>query len=259
MWYAICHPMSTRKKHKNQPSRPKKSGGGRYWIAGTHACAAALANPEREVSRILCTRNAKERLPDHLKANLELVDSEMIARTVGEHTVHQGIAMEVSLLEPYALEDVLEREDKRPLLVLDQVTDPHNVGAMFRSAAAFGVAAIITTQDNSATETAALAKSACGALDMVPWVQVTNLAHALAEMKEAGYWIAGMDGSADKTVTEAKLGRDTALVMGAEGKGMRRLTQDACDFLVRLDMDPKMESLNVSNAAAIALHNLYRA
>lgn len=257
MWYAICHPMSTRKKHKNTPRPPKKAGNGRYWIAGTHACSAAIDNAEREISRILVTRNARERLPGELYGHAEVVEPDMIGRTVGPDVAHQGMAMEVAPLEPFALQDVLSAEHKQPILVLDQVTDPHNVGAMFRSAAAFGVAAIVTPHDNSAPENAALAKSACGGLDLVPWVRVTNLSQALEEMKQAGYWIAGMDGTAEKTVGQARLGKDTVLVMGAEGKGMRRLTQESCDLLVRLEMHPQMESLNVSNAAAIALHALF--
>ena len=247
--------MKQKRKHKSNAS--KANAGGAYLMAGTHACLAALANPAREVLRLCCTRNAYARLPESAKGLAEQVEPALLDQMVGADVVHQGMVMQVSPLPAAALEDVLAAPEKRPLLVLDQVTDPHNVGAMLRSAAAFDVAALVTTHDNSASESAALAKAACGGLDLVPWVRVVNLAKALEEMKAAGYWIAGMDGSASQTISQTKLSNDTALVMGAEGTGLRRLTQEKCDYLVKLDMSDKMESLNVSNAAAIALHTLY--
>ncbi len=259
VWYAISPPMSTRKKQKFSQNKPRaaKAPSGSYWMAGVHACMAALANPEREIQRIYCTRNMYQRLPESARGLAEQVEPDAIAQAAGEDMVHQGIAMLVKPLRGATVQDILALPEKRPVLALDQVTDPQNVGAMFRSAAAFGVGALLTTQDNAARESAALAKTACGGLDMVPWVQVVNLATALEELKQAGYWVAGMDGAAEQTIDSAKLGADTVLVMGAEGKGLRRLTQDTCDYMVKIAMDPRMESLNVSNATAIALHSLY--
>jgi 23S rRNA (guanosine2251-2'-O)-methyltransferase len=186
-----------------------------------------------------------------------MMEAKDFAATVGagSDAVHQGLALMVAPLEPVFLDEVLRGD--QPLLVLDQVTDPHNLGAMLRSAAAFNAAAVILTKDHSAPETAVVAKAASGGLDIVPRVVVTNLASALREIKEAGYWVAGLSGDAKQTIREAKLNRKTALVLGAEGKGLRRLTAESCDVLVRLPMSERMESLNVSNAAAIALYSVF--
>ena len=142
--------------------------------------------------------------------------------------------------------------------MLDQITDPHNVGAILRSAAAFDVGAVIATDRNAPTESGVMAKAASGALEVVPLITVTNLVQAIEKIKKAGYWIAGMDGNAKQTIAEAKLDRKTALVLGAEGSGLRRLTAEHCDYLVKLPMSGRIESLNVSNAAAVALYELYR-
>ncbi len=146
----------------------------------------------------------------------------------------------------------------RPVLLLDQVTDPHNVGAILRSAAAFDVGAVIVTDRNAPQESGVMAKAASGALEVVPLIAVTNLVQAIETLKKSGYWIAGLDGAARKAIHEAKLDNKTALVLGAEGAGLRRLTTEHCDFLVKLPISDKMESLNVSNAAAVAMYELYR-
>jgi 23S rRNA (guanosine2251-2'-O)-methyltransferase len=253
------------KKHRrgtgNAPSLPQKqqnpSGG--YWIYGRHAVSAALANPERKVSRILVSAQAGGRLdlPRPLPAP-QTVDTRELDRILGAQAVHQGIAAQVAPLAGCVLEDVLHlATPSGPLLILDQVSDPHNVGAVLRSAAAFDATGVILPKDHSAPETAVMAKAACGALDLVPLITVTNLAASMRELKEAGWWIVGLDGTATELLTEVKLDAKTVLVLGAEGKGMRRLTQESCDFLARLPISSRMESLNVSNAAAIALYQLY--
>lgn len=233
-----------------------------YWIYGNHAVEAAMGNENRHIRRIICTASAKPAL-DGLRDSkrhpaVELLEAQAFAKLVPADAVHQGAAAKVDVLEQPDLHEILEFAGEVPLVLLDQVTDPHNVGAILRSAAAFGAAAVVVTAHNSAHETATLAKSASGALEMVPLVTVSNLAQAMAECKKAGYWIAGFAGEATQTMQQAKLTRKTALVMGAEGKGMRRLTAENCDFLVRIPISEKMESLNVSNAAAIALYELAR-
>lgn len=231
---------------------------GRYWLYGAHAVASALANPQRTVRRILSLRDAAFAFPlesHHPKP--EILEQKEMVLLLGPDAVHQGVAIEVEPLDQPFLEEVIR--GNAPLVFLDQVTDPHNVGAILRSAAAFGAAAVIIPKDNSASETAVMAKAASGALDIVPLVTVTNLATALRDVQEAGYWVAGLAGDAKQTFAEAKLGKKTALVLGAEGRGMRRLTAESCDILVKLPIDSRMESLNVSNAAAIALFCLHQA
>lgn len=238
-------------------NRPQsKSAGKTYWMYGTHAVLAALNNPERRIKRLAVTQGMWEAMGHpSLSVKPEILLPKDIEQLVGRDSVHQGIAIQSEPLEGYALDEVLESE--RPLLLLDQVTDPHNVGAILRSAAAFNVAGVVAPRDNTAQETGALAKAACGALDIVPLVYVTNLSRAIEEIQQGGYWVVGMDGEAKTTLRDAKLTQKTALVLGAEGKGLRRLTAENCDQLIKLPMSEQMESLNVSNAAAIALYELF--
>lgn len=236
---------------------PKKSDGGprggTYWMYGTHACDAALANPHRRIRRVLVTQNAAAHFTH---SALEVVDLREINRVVGDEAVHQGIAMQVEPLDTLEPEEIAHT--KATIIMLDQVTDPHNVGAILRSAAAFGVAGVIVPKDNAPSESGALAKSACGALDMIPLVSVTNLVHCIGRLKELGYWMAGLDGEAERPIADVAKLTPLCLIMGAEGKGLRRLTRDHCDALLKIPMDHKMESLNVSNAAAIALYEAFR-
>lgn len=250
--------MSHPPKHKPRPAtRPPQNPSGGYWLYGTHAVTQALANPRRRVTRLLMTPAAAARgdLPGTMKP--ERVEPAYLDRTLPEGAVHQGVAALVAPLPDLTLEDILETATT-PLVLLDQVTDPHNVGAILRSAAAFNAAAVILPKDHSPPETAVLAKSASGALEIIPLVRVTNLVQAMELIKKAGYWCAGLDGSANQPIHQAKLGQKTALVLGAEGKGLRRLTAEHCDLMVRLPISPQMESLNVSNAAAVALYELGR-
>ena len=241
----------------------QNQGGGRaYWLYGVHAVGAALANPMRKVKRIVATHNALDKVREHLTSRHpapEILETAAIGRIVGEMAVHQGAAIELLPLEPMSLEEFLGGEEvKRPLILLDQVTDPHNVGAILRSAAAFDAGAVIATRDNAPQETATLAKASSGGLEIVPLIYITNLSQTMETLKKAGYWCAGLDGEATQPLHKAKLSAATALVMGAEGKGLRRLTAERCDLLVKLPISARMESLNVSNAAAVALYELSR-
>jgi 23S rRNA (guanosine2251-2'-O)-methyltransferase len=244
---------------KSAPAKPQSSNG-KFWLYGRHAIEAALANTERKIHRLLATTGAAEKLPRLPKTlQVQPTDSAYLARLLGEDAVHQGLAMEVSPLEEAAIEDVFAAAKEHSLLlVLDQVTDPHNIGAILRSAAAFGADAVVMARDHAPGETATMAKSACGALEITPRVMVTNLARTLEEMKKAGYWVVGLDGTATQALHQHKLSGKVAMVLGAEGKGLRRLTLEHCDLLAKLPISPKMESLNVSNAAAIALYELAR-
>jgi len=231
-----------------------------HWVYGWHAVNAALANPERVVVRIIASPAAAEKLemPARKLPTPHIMDPRELDRILGEHAVHQGIGVEVKPLEPYRIEDILNINDpKGPIIILDQVSDPHNVGAIMRTCAAYDAIAVIYPKDHSAPETATMAKAASGALDLVKRIQVTNLATTMRELKDAGWWIIGLEGEATTLLTDIKFAAKTVIVLGAEGKGMRRLTADSCDERARLTMGTGMESLNVSNAAAIALYQLY--
>lgn len=248
--------MSTRNTPSpNSPSGAPKPGASTYWMYGLHACLAALANKDRRIRRLVVSEAAEASLPKPLKLPVERRTGKEIASLVGTDAVHQGIALLTDRLLQPGFEEILR--GARPILILDQVSDPHNVGAILRSAAAFDAAAVVLPKDHAPPESAIIAKTASGALECVPLVHVTNLAAALDTAKKAGFWVAGLAGEAKQTLAEAKLGQKTLLVLGAEGPGMRRLTRERCDLLVRLPISPRMESLNVSNAAAVALYQLH--
>jgi 23S rRNA (guanosine2251-2'-O)-methyltransferase len=233
-----------------------------YWLYGIHAVSAALSNPDRRLKRILLAPAAAEKIRPLLAAHHprpEQADAQQIARLASEQAVHQGVAAEAVPLEPPSLEECLAAlPAKKPFLLLDQVTDPHNVGAILRSAAAFDAAAVVLTKDHAPEESAALAKAASGALEILPLITVTNLTQAMETLKKAGYWCVGLEGEAKQELGQAKLDAATALVLGAEGRGLRRLTAERCDLRLRLPISARMESLNVSNAAAVALYELHR-
>jgi 23S rRNA (guanosine2251-2'-O)-methyltransferase len=239
--------------------RPSKSVSGKPRFWGRHAVAAALANPERTIRRIWVTREAAAAFggfPATVPTSFAEVTD--LARLVPGDAPHQGIVIEVDPLDDIWLGDLLEQgaNDQRPLLILDQVTDPHNVGAVLRSAAAFNALGIITQDRHAPPESGALAKSASGALEFVPWVRVVNLARSLDEIGEAGFWRIGLTGSGQRTFQEAIGTARVAVVLGAEGEGMRQNTETHCDELAKLPISPRVESLNISNAAAIALYAL---
>jgi 23S rRNA (guanosine2251-2'-O)-methyltransferase len=223
-------------------------------LFGLHAVEAALSNPNRPVFRLLATENAAHRLaPLIAKRDVtpEPVIPKDLDRLLGADTVHQGVMLEIGPLPPVGLDDV---DLNGILLVLDQVTDPHNVGAALRSAAAFGAAGLVLTARHSPPLAGVLAKAASGALDLVPIVLVNNLAQALAELGERGVLRIGLAEEADAALEDTPLTRPLALVLGAEGKGLRQLTRERCDCLCRISTVTALASLNVSNAAAIAMH-----
>ena len=244
-------------KRGHRTGKPK---GGYPRFYGRHAVIAALANPERVVRKLWGTREALGALD--LPPVLPIVYSDVtdLARMVPGDAPHQGMVCEVEALDDIWLGDLLEegQGNDRPLLVLDQVTDPHNVGAIVRSAAAFDALGIVTQDRHAPPESGPLARSASGALEIVPWVRVVNLARALDEIAEAEYWRIGLTGEADTSLAEAVGQSRVALVLGAEGGGLRDNSMAHCDILARLPISPKMESLNVSNAAAIALYEVAR-
>lgn len=263
-------------KHKRDWSRDKARDHGReerrdkaagadeaVEIWGMHAVEAALANPARRIVKMWATDNAAHRLAKGIAEKRlvhEPVQPRDLDRKLGPDTVHQGVLIEARQLPDVDLETLAEAIPSRgPLVVLDQVTDPHNVGAILRSAAVFGSAGIVMTRRHSPPMGGALAKAASGALELVPVALVANLARAIADLKDAGVVVIGLDGASELLLEDAVLapsmaGRAVALVLGAEGKGLRQLTGESCDQLCRIGGDGPIGSLNVSNAAAVALH-----
>jgi 23S rRNA (guanosine2251-2'-O)-methyltransferase len=242
--------MSRRKRSHQSHGSPNRP---RFW--GKHAVAAALDNPERKVLRAWATHEAAGfmRFPDHVAVTL--ADVADLGRLVPHDAPHQGVVIEAEPLEEIWLGDLLAAADERSiLLVLDQVTDPHNVGAILRSAAAFGALGIVTQDRHSPPEGGVIAKAASGALERVSWVRVVNLARALEEIAQAGFWRIGLAGDAVTELKDALGPPRVALVLGAEGPGMRSNTREHCDALARLPISDAVESLNVSNAAAVALY-----
>jgi 23S rRNA (guanosine2251-2'-O)-methyltransferase len=229
--------------------------GGMVRLYGLHTVRAALDNPARKISRMLVTRNAAERLGiAHLSAlpfPAEMVEPRDIDRITGSDAVHQGVLIEAEPLRPKRLDALGETN---LVLVLDQVTDPHNVGAILRSAVAFGAGALITTARHSPAESGVLAKSASGALEHIDHIEVRNLAEAIGELHEAGFQTIGLDSEGPLVLEETFSGRKIALVLGAEGKGLRQKTRETVTALARLDMPGAIRSLNVSNAAAVGLY-----
>ncbi|MFZ9396917.1 MAG: 23S rRNA (guanosine(2251)-2'-O)-methyltransferase RlmB [Erythrobacter sp.] len=233
-----------------------RAGTGSVRLWGRHAVEAALMNPERQHRKLWATREGIDSLDGELPPDfpVEYADPADLARLVARDAPHQGLVLECAPLEDVFLDEVMDGDAARPLVVLDQVTDPHNVGAILRSAAAFGAAAIVTQDRHAPPESGVVAKSASGALEVVPWVRVVNLARALEEMAEAGYWRIGLTGHADGVLADLLPTGPVALVLGAEGAGMRHNIEAHCDALARLPITRAVESLNVSNAAAISLY-----
>jgi 23S rRNA (guanosine2251-2'-O)-methyltransferase len=247
--------------HRAPARKPDDEGPVRLY--GIHAVAAALANPARKIERLLLTDNAEHRLAAAItarKIKSQKVTPRDLDRLLGADTVHQGALLETAdLPEPSLDELATSCASAGPLLVLDQVTDPHNVGAILRSAAVLGSGGLIMTRRHSPPLSGALAKAASGGLEVVPVALVANLARALEELRAHGVRRIGLDGDGDVTIDEAGFGGAVALVLGAEGKGLRRLTRESCDLLARIPAAGSFASLNVSNAAAVALYAAARA
>jgi len=242
--------MSRRKKSHQSHGTANRP---RLW--GRHAVAAALDNPERKVLKAWTTREAAAFMQFPNDVAVTLAEAPDLGRLVPNDAPHQGVVVEVQPLEEVWLGDLLASAGERAvLLVLDQVTDPHNVGAILRSAAAFGAIGIVTQDRHSPPESGVVAKAASGALERVPWARVVNLARALEEIGEAGFWRIGLTGDADTELKDALGPPRVALVLGAEGPGLRPNTREHCDALAKLPISDAIESLNVSNAAAVALY-----
>jgi 23S rRNA (guanosine2251-2'-O)-methyltransferase len=230
------------------------------WLFGLHAVRDALLNPARTKLRLIVTLNAKAKLAEAIAAagiEPEVVDARRFTAPIDPGSVHQGAALEVKPLDWGKLADVAIGDAAPRLILLDRVTDPHNVGAVLRSAEVLGASAVIGMRHHAAPETGALAKSASGALERQPYLRVRNLAEAIIELQGMGYLVLGLDGEAGQTIEAATFGRKDrpiALVLGAEGPGLRQKTRDTCDALVKIDSAGAFGSLNVSNAAAIALY-----
>lgn len=236
---------------KASPHPPTNSS--RLWLWGLHACKAALENPKRKYFRVILTPSMVKDFP----CKGEVLDAAALSRLLPAGAVHQGVAMEVAPLPEPSLPEMSQQE-RGVIVVLDQVTDPHNVGAILRTAQALGALGVIMTERNAPPLGGVLAKAASGALDLLPVWKVTNLARTLDELKEAGFWSVGLDERAPKVLSQADFPSKLALIMGAEGEGMRRLTQEKCDFLAKLPTDPAFPTLNVSVALALALYELLR-
>ncbi len=223
-------------------------------LYGWHTVTMALANPQRRIRKLLLTENAARRLAEEnveARPTPEIVRPDQIDQRLGPDAVHQGLYAEA---DPLPSPDIETLKPEGIVLVLDQITDPHNVGAILRSAAAFAVKAIVTTARHSPEATGVLAKSASGALELVPLVTVQNLARALTRLNERGFMTVGLDSLGDQNLSAVALREPLALVLGAEGKGLRQLTRETCSGVARLDLPGEIKSLNVSNAAVLALY-----
>ncbi len=253
--------MASRKRSFKKPQKGAETLGP-VWFFGLHAVREALQNPARSANRLIATRNALRELGGNLPLEAELMEPRAISKILPEGAVHQGAGLLVEPLPEPVLEDACSpAAPDRPVLVLDQVTDPHNVGAILRTAAAFGARAIVTTRRHSPEITGTLAKTASGAVEHVPYVRVTNLAEGLTDLKDLGYQIIGLTEEGETTLSAlapfSAFG-PTAIVLGAEGAGLRQKTKGICDTLVKLPTQPPIASLNVSNAAAVALYEIVR-
>jgi 23S rRNA (guanosine2251-2'-O)-methyltransferase len=249
-----------RPRHQDGPRQQPETPRGAVWLYGHHAVAAALANPQRRLRRLVLTEEAEATLAQTVQPpwplQPERTDRARIDQLLGRDIAHQGAALLADPLAQPSLATVLERSG--PIVVLDQVTDPRNVGAIMRSAAAFAAAAVITQDRNAPEETGSLAKAASGALETMPLLRAVNIARTLIALKAANVWCVGLDAGGKPLSGPSFAGRRVALVLGAEGEGMRRLTRDTCDEIAGLSIKGVVESLNVSAAGAVALYELTR-
>ncbi|MCJ8508336.1 RNA methyltransferase [Rhizobium lemnae] len=251
----IPTPVPAKRRKAGRDWSPPQLEAEQVYLYGLHTVRAAIGNPARKLVRLFVTQNAFMRLDigpaESLPFPVEFVVPSDIERVLGPEAIHQGVMLETRALPIRRLEAL---KDSPLLLVLDQVTDPHNVGAIMRSAVAFDAGAVITTQRHSPTESGVLAKSASGALELIPYIQTTNLADALEELHRLGFQSVGLDSEGPAPIEGAFAGSKIALVLGSEGKGLRQKTRETVSALARLDMPGAIKSLNVSNAAAIALY-----
>jgi 23S rRNA (guanosine2251-2'-O)-methyltransferase len=266
--------MSKRKNHKKTSKHSRRtshSGSSDAWLFGTHAVMAALANPKRQCQRLVLAAQSKDDFEilyaeaaqkgGHEDLIAEIRDKNEISALLSPGAVHQGVALLTVPLPARHIEDVCKRAETletATVVVLDQATDPHNIGAVMRSALAFGALAVIVQDRHAPDITGTLAKTASGAVENLDYIKVTNLVRALDDLKDAGFWCLGLDGSATEPLDSLDLPEKTSLVLGAEGKGLRRLSLEACDFTAKIPMTDAMESLNLSVAAAVSLYEVFR-
>lgn len=243
------------KKLKNSKSNNSKSNN-KGFLFGKHACFAAMNNENRKILQILVSEKMLKELPPNINKQLiTILSHDEISRIIGKESVHQGIIIKV---EPLPELDISEIDLTKNIIILDQVTDPQNIGAIIRNAAAFNFSAVIMPKDNSPDiNNASLAKAASGTREIVPLIRVTNLVRTIEWLKKQDYWCIGMDSTADKTIKQIINYEKIALIMGAEGKGLRDLTYKNCDLVAKLSMSENAESLNVSCAAAIAMYLIF--
>lgn len=246
-----------KQKYKNESKGKSKD----LWLYGMHPVSMALNNENRVIKELWLTATTADEIeiPKHIP--YRIVDRSQIETVVGRDAVHQGIAMKTQALNAYTIDDLLadtENDDKALIVILDQVTDPHNIGAIMRSSVAFNAKAVIIPDAGAPEENGTLAKSASGAMELIPLIRVSNLARSMEAIKKSGFWCVGMDGYAKETLSAHTLPKKCAIVMGSEGDGLRRLTAENCDYMVKLPMNEAIESLNVSNACAIALYEYAR-
>lgn len=247
---------------KHHPSNNNRSGSILY---GRHPVMAVIANKQRTVNKVLVTKdNTDEARAACIAANrnpsiVNTVDRKEIDRVLPHEAVHQGFAVYTSELPAYSIEEICLMADEKQnchILILDQVTDPQNIGAIIRSCVAFNTLALIVQDKNAPSESGSMAKASAGMIELLPICRVTNLSRAIDQFKNAGFWTIGMDGNAKTSIDKIKKGGKNAIIMGSEGKGMRRLVEESCDTTVKLPISPLVESLNVSTAAAIALYEI---
>ena len=250
---------------KNKHPTPRTTNSNTCIFYGRHPVISAIANPQRNISTIFCTKeNTAEIKNECAKARrdtniIKTIDKKEIEQMLPKDSVHQGFAAQVKPLPDYSIEeicDLAQSQDSCHILILDQVTDPQNIGAIIRSCVAFNTLALIVQDKNSPTENGSMAKASAGMIEHLPICRVTNLSRAIEQLKQAGFWTIGMDGYATTTINELKKGGKNAIIMGSEGKGMRRLVEESCDITVRLPISEKVESLNVSTATAIVLYEM---
>ncbi len=255
--------MADRKSRRGNRPQHRAAQPPGLWLYGHHAVSAALANPLRKVRRAVLTERAAEAIGRNLlaRATVEIADADAVARLLPAGAVHQGVALQCETLPARDLDAIHDADagGRRIVVVLDQISDPQNTGAILRSAAAFGVSAVIVQDRHAPPESGALAKAASGALDIVPYITVVNIARTLQQLGERGFWRVALAGDGDVPLRDAVSAGDIVLVLGSEGSGLRRLVRENCDVAATVAIHAGMESLNVSNAAAIAMYECRRA
>ena len=257
------HKQKQKRNHrKSECSKKSVPAFTELWIYGNHACIAALKNPNRQINSILTTKHSSEFVADLNNPDLpplQIIDRNQLDAILPHDSVHQGIAAQCDPLPSPKLEDVIiNQTDSSVLVILDQANDPRNIGSVLRSAAAFNATAVIVPDRGTPEINGLMAKAAAGAIELVPIVRVKNLARSLKVIKNAGYWCVGLDGEAAQTLAEVNLSGKIALIMGAEGSGLRQLTSKTCDYLAKIPISGQMKSLNLSIATSIALYEINR-